>query len=197
MVDVTDVPERRVGDGRAVLFGEQRWSVITAVEEVAARMRSLAVRGHVHDRQARDLRLYRRAGRAVRYDDSGGRSAFRVDGGPPTITRAGVMPSATARVRYVSVFWWCWTAWDGRDARRSRGTAIRAAIRRAIVVEFAGGLKLPTMESLGTGHARAMPGVKSVQAPLGARGRLTIRRQDSTTGHWEMMGIVLDQAFPT
>ncbi len=67
------------------------------------------------------------------------------------------------------------------------------------VAEFAGGLKLPTMESLGLGTLVALPGVRPTKSPRGARGRLTERSagKDSTTGHWEMMGIVLDKAFPT
>ncbi|MFN8586319.1 MAG: phosphopentomutase [Candidatus Eisenbacteria bacterium] len=67
------------------------------------------------------------------------------------------------------------------------------------VAEFAGGLRLPTMESLGLGSLVALPGVAPVKAARGARGRLTERSagKDSTTGHWEMMGIVLDRPFPT
>jgi phosphopentomutase len=41
--------------------------------------------------------------------------------------------------------------------------------------------------------------VRALADPIGARARLTERSpgKDSTTGHWEMMGIVLERAFPT
>jgi phosphopentomutase len=67
------------------------------------------------------------------------------------------------------------------------------------VAEFAGRLRLPVMESLGLGNLVPMPTLRPLFAPRGARARLAEKSagKDSTTGHWEMMGIVLDQAFPT
>ena len=67
------------------------------------------------------------------------------------------------------------------------------------VAEHAGGLALPHLESLGLGNLTALPGVRALSAPSGARGRLTEKSpgKDSTTGHWEMMGLVLDRPFPT
>ncbi|MCC6649527.1 MAG: phosphopentomutase [Candidatus Eisenbacteria bacterium] len=67
------------------------------------------------------------------------------------------------------------------------------------VAESVGGLRVPTLESLGLGALVPVPGVKAVRDPRGARGRLAEKSagKDSTTGHWEMMGIVLDRAFPT
>jgi phosphopentomutase len=67
------------------------------------------------------------------------------------------------------------------------------------VAEFAGGLRLPVLESLGLGRLLELPGVRALADVRGARGRLAERSpgKDSTTGHWEMMGLVLDRAFPT
>ncbi|HTR96811.1 MAG TPA: phosphopentomutase [Candidatus Acidoferrales bacterium] len=67
------------------------------------------------------------------------------------------------------------------------------------VAEHVGGLAVPTLESLGLGRVAAMPGVRALADPRGAFGRMAERSagKDSTTGHWEMMGIVLDQPFPT
>lgn len=67
------------------------------------------------------------------------------------------------------------------------------------VAEHAGGLKLPVLESLGLGHLADIRGVRAVADPAGARGRLTEKSKgkDSTTGHWEMMGLVLAKPFPT
>jgi len=67
------------------------------------------------------------------------------------------------------------------------------------VAEHAGGLKLPVLEAHGLGNLLALPGVRPTLAPQGARGRLAEKSagKDSTTGHWELMGVTLDQAFPT
>jgi phosphopentomutase len=67
------------------------------------------------------------------------------------------------------------------------------------VAERAGGLRLPVLESLGLGSLLRLPGVRALADPTAARARLTERSpgKDSTTGHWEMMGIVLEHAFPT
>ena len=67
------------------------------------------------------------------------------------------------------------------------------------VADFVGKLPLPTMEKLGLGNLLPMPGVRPSLAPIGACGRMTEKSpgKDSTTGHWEMMGLVLEQPFPT
>ncbi|MEQ8237125.1 MAG: phosphopentomutase [Syntrophomonadaceae bacterium] len=65
--------------------------------------------------------------------------------------------------------------------------------------EAMGGLKLPHMQALGLGCLEELPGVEPASQPLGAYGKLVERSKgkDTTTGHWEMMGIVLEQPFPT
>jgi phosphopentomutase len=67
------------------------------------------------------------------------------------------------------------------------------------VAEAAGKLKLPVLESIGLGNLLPMPGVVPMLAPTGARARLTEKSagKDSTTGHWELMGLALDAPFPT
>ena len=67
------------------------------------------------------------------------------------------------------------------------------------VAEHAGRLKLPVLEAHGLGNLLPMPGVRPSLAPIGARARLAEKSpgKDSTTGHWEMMGLTLDRAFPT
>ena len=67
------------------------------------------------------------------------------------------------------------------------------------VAEHAGRLSLPMLETFGLGNLLAMPGVRPTLAPRGARARLTEKSagKDSTTGHWEMMGIALEHPFPT
>ena len=67
------------------------------------------------------------------------------------------------------------------------------------VAEHAGRLSLPMLETFGLGNLLPMPGVRPTLAPRGARARLTEKSagKDSTTGHWEMMGIALEHPFPT
>ena len=67
------------------------------------------------------------------------------------------------------------------------------------VAESVGRLKVPVLEKHGLGNLLPMPGVRPSLAPLGARARLAEKSagKDSTTGHWEMMGLALEQPFPT
>jgi phosphopentomutase len=60
------------------------------------------------------------------------------------------------------------------------------------------GLRVPYLRALGLGHVARLNG-PAVQAVRGAYGRMAEASpgKDSVTGHWEMMGIVLDRAFPT
>lgn len=62
-----------------------------------------------------------------------------------------------------------------------------------------GGLALPALQRLGLGRIAAIPGVAPEPSPAGAFGKMAERSagKDSTTGHWELMGIVLDRPFPT
>ena len=60
-------------------------------------------------------------------------------------------------------------------------------------------LKIPTLAALGIARLLPMPEVPAPAKPLAAFGRMAERSagKDSVTGHWELMGIVLDRAFPT
>jgi phosphopentomutase len=60
-------------------------------------------------------------------------------------------------------------------------------------------LELPTMRSLGLGRLVALGGDSQRTAAIpSAIGRMAERSagKDSVTGHWELMGIVLERAFP-
>jgi phosphopentomutase len=59
-------------------------------------------------------------------------------------------------------------------------------------------LRIPALRSLGLSHLVPLGG-DPPGAARGAYGRMAEASpgKDSVTGHWEMMGIVLDQAFPT
>lgn len=62
-----------------------------------------------------------------------------------------------------------------------------------------GGLHLPHLAALGLGNIAPIQGVTPAEQPLGAYGKMAERSagKDTTTGHWEMSGIVLSQPFPT
>jgi phosphopentomutase len=59
-------------------------------------------------------------------------------------------------------------------------------------------LRIPTLAGLGLGRLVRLDGHAPVEA-AGAFGRMAERSagKDSVTGHWELMGVVLDRAFPT
>ncbi|MEN6390820.1 MAG: phosphopentomutase [Syntrophomonas sp.] len=62
-----------------------------------------------------------------------------------------------------------------------------------------GGLRLPNLQSLGLGNIAPIEGVEPSPAPQASFGKMQERSagKDTTTGHWEMMGIVLSRPFPT
>ncbi len=60
------------------------------------------------------------------------------------------------------------------------------------------GLALPNLARLGLGNIKPLAGIGPVDQPEGAYGRCTLASpgKDTTTGHWEMAGILLDRPFP-
>jgi phosphopentomutase len=60
-------------------------------------------------------------------------------------------------------------------------------------------VSLPHLQRLGLGNIRNLSHLPPVDNPRGAYGRcaLASNGKDTTTGHWEMAGIILDKAFPT
>lgn len=62
-----------------------------------------------------------------------------------------------------------------------------------------GGLNLPHLQKLGLGNIIDIKGVPPVDLPRAAYGKMQEKSpgKDTTTGHWELMGLVLEQAFPT
>ncbi|MGQ9502799.1 MAG: phosphopentomutase [Anaerolineae bacterium] len=62
-----------------------------------------------------------------------------------------------------------------------------------------GGLHLPHLGCLGLGHLTTIEGVPPDPAPQGCFGRLTevSAGKDTTTGHWELAGLILLKPFPT
>jgi phosphopentomutase len=69
----------------------------------------------------------------------------------------------------------------------------------ANIASYCGGIHLPVMERLGLGNIEHIEGVRTVQDPLACFGKMAERSpgKDSTSGHWELFGIILDTPFPT
>ena len=67
------------------------------------------------------------------------------------------------------------------------------------VARAVGGLKLPNLERLGLGMDRPIPGLLPGVSPTAAHGvaQPASPGKDSTTGHWELCGVILDRAFRT
>ena len=60
-------------------------------------------------------------------------------------------------------------------------------------------VRLPNLQGLGLGNIRPLAGVAAIEHPRGDYGKcaLASNGKDTTTGHWEMAGIILERAFPT
>ncbi len=58
---------------------------------------------------------------------------------------------------------------------------------------------LPNMQKLGLGNIRPLANLPAIENPTGSYGKCALKSngKDTTTGHWEIAGIVLDEAFPT
>lgn len=65
------------------------------------------------------------------------------------------------------------------------------------VAKAAGGLNIPNLEKLGLGNIADIQGVKNNPDNTAQYGILqeSSKGKDTTTGHWEMMGLVLDEPF--
>lgn len=68
----------------------------------------------------------------------------------------------------------------------------------ANMARIVNGLKLPNMQKLGLGNILDVNGVPPVDTPLAAFGKAAEASagKDTTTGHWEMSGVILDKPFP-
>ncbi len=62
-----------------------------------------------------------------------------------------------------------------------------------------GSLRLPVLGRMGLGCITPIAGVPPVENPIACFGKMrpVAQAKDSTSGHWELMGCVLDDAFPT
>jgi phosphopentomutase len=81
------------------------------------------------------------------------------------------------------------TAAYGDAGSDTLGNTLRAAGRRCF----------PELERLGLGCCAPLPAIAAVEAPRAAFGTAQPRSagKDSTTGHWELCGLILERPFPT
>lgn len=59
-------------------------------------------------------------------------------------------------------------------------------------------VRLPNLQAMGLGNIKPLAGVPAAGQPAGSFGKCTLKSdgKDTTTGHWEMAGIILEQGFP-
>jgi phosphopentomutase len=74
----------------------------------------------------------------------------------------------------------------------------RGANTIAHVAREAGGLRLPNLAALGLGNITTIIGVSRNKNAVGCFGKMAEASEgkDSTTGHWEIAGIITHKAFP-
>ncbi len=104
--------------------------------------------------------------------------------------------SMTTKVpRVVVIVCDSWGVGDAPDAERY-GDAGSNTLGH--VARTTGGLRAPTLEGLGLGLLTEIVGIGAWAVDGTASGRATERSagKDTTTGHWEMMGLRLDEPFP-
>ncbi len=60
-------------------------------------------------------------------------------------------------------------------------------------------VKLPNLQKIGLANIRPLENLPAIENPTGCYGKCAMKSngKDTTTGHWEMVGIVLEKAFPT
>ena len=89
-------------------------------------------------------------------------------------------------------------SWGIGDAPDGTAYGDEGANTLGHTAEAVGGLRAPALTAIGLGHLTGIEGIRPAATAGSAFGRATERSagKDTTTGHWEMMGIVLDRAFP-
>ena len=67
------------------------------------------------------------------------------------------------------------------------------------VCEYNNGLHLPNMEQMGLGNIDNLKGINPTKAPIASYGIMTEKSKgkDTTTGHWEIAGLVSEKPFAT
>ncbi len=66
------------------------------------------------------------------------------------------------------------------------------------IATAAGGLNLPNLERMGLGLIGDFQGIRKIKDPIASYGIMAERSKakDTSTGHWEMMGLIIKRPFP-
>ena len=66
------------------------------------------------------------------------------------------------------------------------------------IADKCGGLHLPNLQALGLGNIIPVKGIPPAASPGASFGKMAeaSKGKDTIAGHWEIMGIILDRAFP-
>lgn len=67
------------------------------------------------------------------------------------------------------------------------------------IAKAVGGLNLPNLQKLGIGNIIELPLMTPAQSPLAGFGKMAEKSKgkDTTIGHWEMSGLIMEEGFPT
>ncbi|MDW7672681.1 MAG: phosphopentomutase, partial [Bacillota bacterium] len=67
------------------------------------------------------------------------------------------------------------------------------------IIKATGGIDLPHLQAMGLGNIEGVDGLAAVANPAGAFGRCAeiSRGKDTTTGHWEIAGLHIQEPFRT
>ena len=111
------------------------------------------------------------------------------------MSAAGATPPGSPVPRVLVVVCDSWGVGGAPDAAEygDEGSNTLGNTARAV-----GGFDVPALEGLGLGRLTEIEGVEARADPGTAHGWAVERSagKDTTTGHWEMMGITLDEPFP-
>jgi len=68
----------------------------------------------------------------------------------------------------------------------------------ANMADYVGGLNLPVLQSMGLGNIIPIKGIDPVEKPYASFGKMKEKSagKDSTTGHWELGGYIVEKKFP-
>ncbi|MBI5048276.1 MAG: phosphopentomutase [Deltaproteobacteria bacterium] len=67
------------------------------------------------------------------------------------------------------------------------------------IIKTLGGIVLPNLEAMGMGLIQGVEGLKKSSNPIASYGRMAeaSKGKDTSTGHWEITGLILDKPFST
>lgn len=67
------------------------------------------------------------------------------------------------------------------------------------IIKALGGISIPNLESMGLGLIQGVEGLQKTKKPIASFGRMAeaSKGKDTSTGHFEIAGIIIDKPFPT